>query len=548
MEELEYITQKAIITCSEGSAPGLFTPTYNSTVKINGMVAATEIDKISIANIPSFIVCKKTKKECTPAPTVWENTYPVKVKGQQTLIGKSCIKCSVSGTIKFETSGQIPLNAEGEAELQNMRDGIKQAYDAEQAEKDRPWWKKAADFVVDCIPIVGPLVSMAKNISQGNWGMALLDAGFLALDVVGVVGAPFTGGGSLAASTVAKVGIRQTIKAGAKQVAKKMTKEAIEAGAKQTAEMLSKASVKSLTGGRLCVFACFPAGTQVATKDGLKNIEEIRMGDEVWAYDEITGEIGLKPVTNSFERQANVLVKIEIDGETITATPEHPFYANGEWKEAGLLETGDKIMLFSGRLAKVNEVKYEGAHAPVEISDDVFEDITEGYAEPQKVFNFEVEGWHTYFVGWLKALVHNAGGSVCNTAKKILKGEGKVGTYRNLIKKGKKGDNITPHHMPSDKYMKRKGVKRDDGISMNMEHPSPGTGGRHRKTKTNGSNQTDAERQAYYDLSPRDALAHDIKDARRIYMEEGRYTPEIRKGLQETIKQNKQSFPNLFGK
>lgn len=435
MEELEYITQKAIMTCSEGSAPALFTPTYNATVKVNGLVAATALDKIPITNIPGFIVCKKTKKPCTPAPIEWQNTYPVKVKGEQTLIGKSCIDCSVSGKIKFETSGQIPLTPEGEAELNNMRDGIQAAYDAEQKEKDRPWWKKAGDFLVDCIPIVGPLVSMAKNISQGNWGMALLDAGFLAMDVVGVAAAPFTGGGSLAVSTAAKVGLRQTIKAGAKQVAKKMTKEAIEAGAKQTAEMLSKMSVKSLTGGRLCVFACFPAGTPVATKEGLKNIEEIRMGDEVWAYDEITGEIGLKPVTNSFERQANILVKIEIDGETITATPEHPFYANGEWKEAGLLETGDKIMLFSGRLAKVNEVKYEGSHAPVEISDDTFNDITEGIDEPQKVYNFEVEGWHTYFVGWLKALVHNASGGIC--VKAVVKKSGE--TVYDITIKMKKG-------------------------------------------------------------------------------------------------------------
>lgn len=418
MEQLEYITRKAIMTCSEGSAPGLFTPTYNQTVKINGCVAATAVDKIPLTDIPSFIVCKKTKKACTPAPTIWEDTYPVKVKGQQTLIGKSCIRCSASGTIKFETSGQIPLTAEGEAELQNMRNGIQNAFDEQQEkQKKKRWWQKVADFVVDCIPIVGPLISMAKNISQGNWGMALLDAGFLALDVVGVAGAPFTGGASLAGTTAVKITARQAIKAGAKQVAKKLTKEAIEAGAKQTAEMLSKASVRSLTGGRLCVFACFPAGTPVATKNGLQNIEDIKPGDEVWAYDEDTGEIGLKPVINSFEREAVILVKIEIDGETITATPEHPFFANGEWKEAGLLETGDNIMLFSGKLAKVSQVKYEGVHAPAEINNDIFEDISKGGVEPQKVFNFEVEGWHTYFVGWLKALVHNAG-KIC--AKELV--------------------------------------------------------------------------------------------------------------------------------
>jgi Pretoxin HINT domain/Domain of unknown function (DUF4280)/HNH/ENDO VII superfamily nuclease with conserved GHE residues len=419
MEQLEYITQKAMIQCSMGSMPGQFTPTYNQTVKINGCLASTKIDQIPMTNIPSFIVCKKTQKPCVPAPVEWKETYPVKVKGQETLIGKSCNKCPVGqGDITFMTSGQVPLSAEEQAMLDGAREDAQKAYEKEQEEKNKPWWKKAGEFIVDCVPVVGPVVSMVKNISEGNWGMALLDVGFLALDVVGVVGAPFTGGASLAGTTALKIGARQAIKAGAKQVAKKLTKEAIEAGAKQLAEMASKVSLKSLSGGRLCVFACFPAGTPVATKYGLKNIEDIQAGDEVWAYDEKTGEVGLKPVLHHFERTATILVTIKLEGETIRATPEHPFYANGEWKEAGLLETGDDILLFSGKLAKVKEVQYEGVHAPVEISNDIFEDIQEGQGEPQKVYNFEVAGWHTYFVGWWKALVHNTGG-IC--VKQVIK-------------------------------------------------------------------------------------------------------------------------------
>jgi hypothetical protein len=410
MEQLEYITQKALIECSMGSMPGQFTPTYNQTVKINGCLASTKIDQIPITNIPSFVICKKTQKPCVPAPVMWTDTYPVKVKGQETLIGKSCNKCPVGqGNIKFLTSGQVPLSAEEQAMLDGAREDAQKAYEKEQEEKNKPWWKKAGEFIVDCVPVVGPIVSLVKNVSEGNWGMAALDVGFLALDVVGLVAAPFTGGASVAGTTALKMGARQAIKAGAKQVAKKLTKEAIEAGAKQLAEMASKVSLKSLTGGRLCVFACFPAGTPVATKEGLKNIEEIQVGDEVWAYDEKTGEIGLKPVINHFERTTSVLVKIEIEGETIRATPEHPFYANGDWKEAGLLETGDSILLFSGRLAKVKSVAYEGAHAPVEMGEDIFQDIDNGDIVPQKVFNFEVKGWHNYFVGWLKMLVHNAG-------------------------------------------------------------------------------------------------------------------------------------------
>lgn len=54
--------------------------------------------------------------------------------------------------------------------------------------------------------------------------------------------------------------------------------------------------------------------------------------------------------------------------------------------------------------------------------------------------------------------------------------------------------------------MSQYGVGKKDGLCMNMEMPSPGTGGRHRLTDTYGRNMTDAEKAYYYSLSPRDAL------------------------------------------
>ena len=65
---------------------------------------------------------------------------------------------------------------------------------------------------------------------------------------------------------------------------------------------------------------------------------------------------------------------------------------------------------------------------------------------------------------------------------------------------------------------------------MNMEMPSPGTGGRHRLTDTYGRNMTDAEKAYYYSLSPRDALAYDIKNVRKIYQSQGLYTQIIDSG------------------
>ncbi|WP_159457863.1 ribonuclease YeeF family protein [Virgibacillus dakarensis] len=139
--------------------------------------------------------------------------------------------------------------------------------------------------------------------------------------------------------------------------------------------------------------------------------------------------------------------------------------------------------------------------------------------------------------------VGEANKSISNS---LLPSEGKVDTFKQLTKQGTAFDNITPHHMPSAKKMKQAGIKRNNGVGMNMEQPHPGVGGRHRETYTYGLNGKKLEE--YLNLTYRDALAHDILDARRIYMNEGLYTPQIRNGLSEVIRKNNELYPDLFKK
>jgi filamentous hemagglutinin len=73
-----------------------------------------------------------------------------------------------------------------------------------------------------------------------------------------------------------------------------------------------------------------------------------------------------------------------------------------------------------------------------------------------------------------------------------------------------------------------------------MEHPYPGAGGRHRETFTYGTT-------ADVGMSARDALAAGVRDARRIYQNQGLYWPYIGTALQELIRQNKSTFPQVFG-
>ncbi|HDX9610409.1 TPA: hypothetical protein ROY01_001417 [Bacillus toyonensis] len=72
---------------------------------------------------------------------------------------------------------------------------------------------------------------------------------------------------------------------------------------------------------------------------------------------------------------------------------------------------------------------------------------------------------------------------------------------------------------------------------MFLEHPHPGQGGRHRRTFTYGLSQRTRSEDfnLYMSLKPRDSLAFDINDLRRIMKEDGLYNKENKEKLKEYI-------------
>ncbi|MBC6456733.1 polymorphic toxin-type HINT domain-containing protein [Actinomadura sp. HBU206391] len=147
----------------------------------------------------------------------------------------------------------------------------------------------------------------------------------------------------------------------------------------------------------------FVPGTPVLLADGSRRpIEDVRVGDRVWASDPVTGVSGSRPVTaliTGSGRKDLVDVTVAPDGlpggsrVVVTATDGHPFWvANAAaWIDAENLVYGDTLIAPGGRSASVVGIRER--------------------TRVQRVYNLTVAGLHTYHVtaGGTDVLVHNQG-------------------------------------------------------------------------------------------------------------------------------------------
>ena len=150
------------------------------------------------------------------------------------------------------------------------------------------------------------------------------------------------------------------------------------------------AGVTQYVGQELGLIQCFIAGTIVASKDGQKKIEDIQVGDLVWATDPETGNTELKEVKQLFRNETNEWIHITVNDEEIVCTPNHPFWVPVKgWTKACHLRAGDRLQLLNGEYVVVEQIQHE-----------LLEQL-------ETTYNFEVEGLHTYFVGESGVLAHN---------------------------------------------------------------------------------------------------------------------------------------------
>jgi len=146
-------------------------------------------------------------------------------------------------------------------------------------------------------------------------------------------------------------------------------------------------SVESLGG-------CFVANTLVHTDRGLRAIQHLRPGERVLSQPQGRGRLGWRRIgkTFVFKDQPVWLLRFRrASGEQdfLHGTPNHPFWVSREgWTALQNLRPGNALELSNGATATVLSAHNTGHTATV--------------------YNMEVDGFHTYYVGEAGVWVHNA--------------------------------------------------------------------------------------------------------------------------------------------
>lgn len=205
--------------------------------------------------------------------------------------------------------------------------------------------------------------------------------------------------------------------------------------------------------------ACFTAGTLVHTKEGLRPIEQIKVGDWLLSKHESgEGERAYKRVTNTFVHEHREVIRLSVRAFefgvidqywTVIVTPEHPIWVEGRgWTEARKLKqsiptmylesllhenvrVGGNVRLFATGIQNVawlplssakSDLQRLGPHLNVRTLETVARRMSRPFKSVQglkpedmfrtTVYSFEVEDFHTYYVGEVGIWVHNKNISV----------------------------------------------------------------------------------------------------------------------------------------
>lgn|GEM_PF-1546903 len=191
--------------------------------------------------------------------------------------------------------------------------------------------------------------------------------------------------------------------------------------------------------------SCFIAGTPVWTEAGEVPIESIKPGDMVLSRPEEGGELAYRPVVRTVTHTNKVIVAVTYvdpekpDRKSLNfATDNHPFWVEGRgWVAAGAMRPGYELQGTDGRKIVVSAISpvyrtetpgvgwyqldpnYGALGNDVDFNGPTWRLVKSRTSRPNEefvdgpflgvnVYNFEVDGFHTYYVGSSGVWVHNA--------------------------------------------------------------------------------------------------------------------------------------------
>ena len=125
----------------------------------------------------------------------------------------------------------------------------------------------------------------------------------------------------------------------------------------------------------------------VTTTDGFVPIIDIAAGDQVYAYHQTAGSVGVYDVVAQWSHLDEQVTFVTIDGELIETTPWHDFYTDEGWQDAGELVTGNLVLSLDGDYGVVDSIRTTDAI--------------------QWMYDITVEDVHTFAVGTGQWVVHN---------------------------------------------------------------------------------------------------------------------------------------------
>lgn len=113
---------------------------------------------------------------------------------------------------------------------------------------------------------------------------------------------------------------------------------------------------------------CLSLDTHIMTEEGLKRVTDIKIGDQVYAFNQKSGELVLKECSGIFDNGIKKIYELNTLHHTIRTTINHPFLIvqrsrkNIEnkliWKTLGELNVGDEVVVLKS-LAEGNSYTFE---------------------------------------------------------------------------------------------------------------------------------------------------------------------------------------------